>query len=365
MRPDRPSAPAFHAAFMDRRRGASFVYKRFLVPAIAESDADLMAATRHADILVSVTLALAAPIVAARRGLPWLSSAFQPAMLYSARDPPEIPGLPLHRRWPAMNRFMLQKAREATADWVAPLVAYRRAEGLGEYADHPVFWGQHSPEGVLALYSPIFGAVPDDAPPRTTQTGQVLQSGGPQAPADVLRFLDRGPAPVVFTLGSASAHAAKGFFAESVAHARRLGERALCLVGRPGNLAGLRLPADVFATPAAPYHEVFPRAKAVVHQGGIGTIALGIAAGSPMVLVPFAHDQADNSARAVRAGLARRLSPRAYRRRGAAILSAVLEESAPSGRRHTAAQQISAENGAERAAAKILEHAQTATADRI
>ncbi|MEM7693937.1 MAG: nucleotide disphospho-sugar-binding domain-containing protein [Pseudomonadota bacterium] len=361
MRPDRPHDPAFHERFMDRRRGAKFVYTDFLSPAIADSDKDLMAATEGADILVSVTLALAAPLVAARRKLPWLSAAFQPAMLYSARDPSKIPGLPLHPRLPGFNRWLLEKARVATADWVAPLIAHRRAEGLGDYPDHPAFLGQHSAGGVLALYSPLFAPVPADAPPRTVQTGQVLQTGGPACPPDVARFLDAGPPPIVFTLGSASAHAARRFFIHSVRHARSLGARALCLVGRRENLSGLMRSADVFAATSAPYHAVFPRAQAVVHQGGIGTIALGVSAGVPMLLTPFAHDQIDNAARAARAGLAHTMPLSRYPAAGGRAIARLLADRALTAALPSAQSKINAENGAQHAAAKIRDCVQGAS----
>ncbi|WMS40836.1 glycosyltransferase [Acuticoccus sp. MNP-M23] len=358
MRPDRPSDATFHARFMHRTRGPAFAYREYLVPAIAQSDADLMAACADANVLVSVTLALAAPLVAARTGIPWLSSAFQPAMLFSAEDPPRLPMLPFIKGRPSYNAWLLKSARKGIESWVAPLRAYRRAEGLGEYPDHPVFSGQHSPDGVLALYSPLLGGLPADAPPGTVQTGQVLQTGAAPLAPDIEAFLGNGPPPIVFTLGSASAHAARRFFVHSAAHARRLGKRALLLVGRPENSAGLPLGPDLMAAAVAPYQSVFPRASLVVHQGGIGTIALAIAAGTPMVLVPFSHDQPDNSARAVRAGVARVVPRWAYGGRGGAAIAAVLADRMMARTIRTAAPQIVAESGATVAAARILAAAQ-------
>ena len=42
---------------------------------------------------------------------------------------------------------------------------------------------------------------------------------------------------------------------------------------------------------------IFPRCAAVVHHGGIGTVAQALAAGIPQLVVPFAHDQPDNACR--------------------------------------------------------------------
>ncbi|WP_108662624.1 glycosyltransferase [Acuticoccus kandeliae] len=352
MRPDRPDDPAFHARFMHPRRGAAFVVRDVLAPAIAESDADLMAAVRDADILVSVTLALAAPIVAARTGIAWRSAVFQPAMLYSAEDPPRLPMLPFVRGAPGFNRWLLEQARKGVESWAAPLRAYRAAEGLGDYPDHPIFGGQHSPAGVLALYSPLFGRVPPDAPQGTVQTGQALQTGGALADA-VGDFLAAGEAPIVFTLGSASAHAARRFFHESAAIADRLGRRALLLVGRAENLDGLPRRPGLLAVTAAPYQHVFGKAALVVHQGGIGTIALALAAGVPMALVPFAHDQPDNAARAARLGAAR-IIPRWRYARAARAIGAMLDDAEMAAAARRAAAVIGAEDGAAHAADAIL-----------
>jgi UDP:flavonoid glycosyltransferase YjiC (YdhE family) len=55
---------------------------------------------------------------------------------------------------------------------------------------------------------------------------------------------------------------------------------------------------------------LFPRCAAVVHHGGVGTCAAGLAAGAPQVVAPFAFDQEDNGARLVRLGVGESLAPR-------------------------------------------------------
>lgn len=358
MRPDRPDDPAFHARFMARRSGAAFAYKSFLVPAIADSDADLMAAVEGADVLVSVTLALAAPLVAARTGIPWRSAVFQPAMLFSALDPPRLPMLPLVRGAPGWNRYVLDAARKGVESWAAPLRAYRREAGLGDYPDHPAFGGQHAPEGVLALYSPLFGALPADAPPHACQTGQVLQTGGPSLAPEIADFLAAGPPPIVFTLGSASSHVARGFFTRGAAIARRLGERALLLTGRADAGAGIEGDRTVMVAPSAPYHAVFGKARLIVHQGGLGTTALAVAAERPMLILPFAHDQIDNAARAARGGFARVAAHWQFAARGRQLVQSAMGDTILQQSVAQAGQVIRQESGTECAAAEILRAAQ-------
>ena len=359
MRPDRPSDPAFHARFMNPSTGPSFVYREFLIPAIAESDADLTAAVAGADVLVSVTLALAAPIVAARTGIPWRSAAFQPAMLYSAYDPPKLPLLPFLQGHPGYNAWLLEQAKKGVESWARPLRAYRHEQGLGAYPDHPAFGGQHAPGGVLLLTSPLFGRIPPDAPHNTVQTGQVLQTGAAALDPQVEAFLDAGPPPVVFTLGSASAHAARRFFRHSITIAHRIGVRALLLVGREENCEGLGQDDTILAATSAPYQAVFPRAGMVVHQGGIGTIALSLSAGVPMLIVPFAHDQPDNAARAARLGAAEVVPRWRYRPWCAGRVARIHRDPAMRTRAQEAGATLCRENGAEQAAAAILSAART------
>ena len=100
--------------------------------------------------------------------------------------------------------------------------------------------------------------------------------------------------------------AAGDFYRESVEAARMLGIRAVLLVGRdPRNIPAEPLSDDIALFEYLPYSQIFPRAAAIVHQGGIGTTAQALRAGKPMLVVPFAFDQPDNAYRVTRLGVAR------------------------------------------------------------
>jgi UDP:flavonoid glycosyltransferase YjiC (YdhE family) len=93
----------------------------------------------------------------------------------------------------------------------------------------------------------------------------------------------------------------------------------------------------------------------VVHQGGIGTLSEAIAAGKPMIIMPYAHDQADNAWRAHRLGVSEVLPRRRYRTRQ---LSRLLQRILNSPRRAEACQRaacnMAKEHGADSAADSIL-----------
>jgi hypothetical protein len=58
-----------------------------------------------------------------------------------------------------------------------------------------------------------------------------------------------------------------------------------------GNLGGKDVPDNVFLLGNVPHDWLFPHCAAVVHHGGAGTMAIGIALGKPTVVVPFFGDQ--------------------------------------------------------------------------
>ncbi|WP_127793941.1 nucleotide disphospho-sugar-binding domain-containing protein [Agromyces sp. LHK192] len=75
-------------------------------------------------------------------------------------------------------------------------------------------------------------------------------------------------------------------------------------------------PAEVPAAPnvrvvgSAPHGELIPKADVVVTHAGHGTLIKALAAGVPVVCMPFGRDQPDNARRARRHGVAVVLSPR-------------------------------------------------------
>ncbi|MGH9462710.1 MAG: RNA-binding domain-containing protein [Vicinamibacteria bacterium] len=101
------------------------------------------------------------------------------------------------------------------------------------------------------------------------------------------------------------------FFRTSIEAATRLGRRAILLTQYREHLPA-HLPPGVVSFPYVPFAAVLPRSAAIVHHGGIGTIAQALAAGTPQLIRPMAHDQPDNAARAKRLGVALTVSPDRY-----------------------------------------------------
>lgn len=363
IRPDGdPSDTVLVARVMDPMRGAEFLVRDLLMPQLRDMYDDLADAARNADVVVSHPLTFAAPVLCEKRGLPWAGSALAPLSFFSRLDPPLVLPSPLmavlHRRWPRISRPVNTIGRLMTRSWGEPVQALRRSLGLPR-GGNPVMEGQFSPHLNLGLFSPVLAEPQPDWPPRTIATGAVRYDavhGG--MPEDLDRFLDDGPAPVVFTLGSSAVglNRAAHFYDVSAAAAAALGVRAVLLVGRSPENRPAGVSGHVFVADWAPHSELFHRSVAVVHQGGAGTLHTALAAGRPMVVVPFAHDQPDNAARAERLGVARVIYPDSYSAAGVGrALESLLSDAAVRARGEEIGAEVSAEDGAGTAASALIQ----------
>ncbi|MEU7833914.1 glycosyltransferase [Nonomuraea sp. NPDC049129] len=104
-------------------------------------------------------------------------------------------------------------------------------------------------------------------------------------PPDVAAFLDDGPPPVFVGFGSMVPDKPDAVAEQVVTALRLAGVRAV-VQGLP-----VAASADVCPVGEVAHEVLFPRTAAVVHHGGAGTTAAGLAAGVPNVVCPFFSDQ--------------------------------------------------------------------------
>jgi len=87
--------------------------------------------------------------------------------------------------------------------------------------------------------------------------------------------------------------------------------------------------------------ETLPRCAALIHHGGVGTLARAFQAGVPQIVVPFCHDQPDNSERVTRLGAGRWIGPGAVLKgRLVQVMRSVLGDSDMRDRCHALAREI-------------------------
>lgn len=316
MRPERGrfgDATAVMARLVDPWRGPELMVREIFMPHVRESYEDLARACAGAGLLVTHPLAFAGPLLAEKEGLRWASTALSPMTLYSAIDPPVFPAAPWMQWARALGvapyRLLFRIPRAMVRRWEAPLRELRASLGLPRSDAVASFEGQFSPRLHLALFSGMLASPRDDWPANTVACGFPRYDGACRPAGEherLAEYLSAGEPPLVFGLGSSAVLVAGDFWRAAIDAAVRLGRRAVLLTGAlPGNLG--RVPASVAVFDYLPYSAVFPRASAIVHSGGIGTLGQALAAGRPQLITPVAFDQPDNARRAAALGVARTL----------------------------------------------------------
>ena len=299
---------------MEPRTGPRFLMESLVFPSVRDAYEDLLQAVAGADLLVTHPAAPAGPLVGRKTGMPWVSTVLAPFSFFSSYDLPVPPYWQWTRKLnvlgPRVMGFLLGLSKSTYK--AKPVAEFRDELGIEDYGN-PVFEGQHSPTRVLALFSKVFAQPQPDWPPQTEVTGFCFYDGNRevQAPPELDRFLEDGAPPIVFTLGSSAVWVARDFFRQSIDAARRLGRRAVLLIGDERNRPQ-SLPEGIIAVDYVPYQSLLPGACAVVHHGGVGTTSQGLLAGVPTLIVPFAFDQSDNAEHAYKLGASRTLYRKNY-----------------------------------------------------
>jgi rhamnosyltransferase subunit B len=264
-------------------------------------------------VLVGHALSFGTRLFEEKHGVPAATLHLAPSIFRSDFEQPAIaPGRDLTRapRW-IKRSFWWAADRFLSDPLIVPrLNAFRQELGLQPVSRVFRHW-LHSPQRVIALFPDWFAPPQPDWPPQLRLTGfpQYDESDHQQLSPSLLEFLDRGPAPIVFTAGSANQNAAS-FFRGAVDAAARLNRRALLLTRFTEHLPAL--PATVHHESYAPLSRLLPRSAALVHHGGIGTLAQALAAGVAQLTMPMGFDQPDNTTRLLRLGVAKWVAPSGF-----------------------------------------------------
>ena len=143
LRPDwNPTNPELIRQCEDLRRGPEVLYRKLLFPELRNSYEDLLAAAGQVDLMVAGELVYAAPLVAEKLRLRWVSAILSPFSFFSSHDPSVMVNAPslirLRKFGPAAYRMGLNIGRLVTRHWSNPVRDLRRAQGLRAECD-PVF----------------------------------------------------------------------------------------------------------------------------------------------------------------------------------------------------------------------------------
>ncbi|TVY48892.1 Sterol 3-beta-glucosyltransferase [Lachnellula occidentalis] len=154
-------------------------------------------------------------------------------------------------------------------------------------------------------WSPALIPKPKDWGPHISISGFYFLSlaSNYQPDAELADFLAAGPPPVYIGFGSIVVEDPNAMTKLIFEAVEKTGQRALVSKGW-GGFGGddLSTPDGVFMLGNCPHDWLFQHVSCVVHHGGAGTTAAGIALGRPTVIVPFFGDQPFWGAMVARAG---------------------------------------------------------------
>ncbi len=287
---------------------------------IDETYRDTLKAVENVDLVISNPLAYTTPIVCRQKHIRWLSTVLAPMFFLSVYDPPILSAAPwlrkIHRLSPALYRGLFKLIKNATKSWTRQLYRLCADHQLPPPIGNPLFEGQYSPYGTLAMFPDCFAKSQPDWPVNTKMTGFPLYSRENNVIAkltELQSFIDRGEAPIVFALGSSAVNVAEDFYVISAAIARALKRRAVLVCGaHDDQVKDIEPGGDLFIIDYVAYDKLFPHACVIVHQGGIGTLAQSLCAQRPILVVPFGFDQFDNGERIEKLGIGKCLSRNSY-----------------------------------------------------
>lgn len=296
------------------RKGFSII-AQVIAPAIAEI---YRLIEKHADsntVVAFSSLAFGARLAQEKLGIPSASVHLQPSVIRTLEDQGMMGNVRLGPKtplWFKKSLFRLVDAVVLDRSLKAPLNELRASLGLAPI-DRVMHRWMHSPQLVIAFFPEWFAAAQPDWPANTHAVGFPLWDlGGEATPLEEAEnFLAAGAAPIVFTPGSAGA-TMQGFFEESVQAAKLLGLRAMLVTNYPEQVPK-NLPDSVKVFGYLPFSLVLPRAALLVYHGGVGTLAQGIKAAIPHLVVPHGYDQFDSGWRIEQLGLGLSIPESRYR----------------------------------------------------
>lgn len=310
------SAAAYETAVNDPllwhpTKAFGFIAYHFLIPATRALYSILQEFDPQHTFVIAPSLAFGARLAQEKLGLPMISAHLQATVLRSAHQPP-VTGPMVLPDWlpiPAKQLWFQLLDRAIIDPVLLPELNTFRAE-LGLPPIRRVFheW-MHSTQMVLGLFPDWYAPPQPDWPPHTHLTGFIHfeREAKRPFPPTLHEFLETGAPPILFTPGSAMQHGAQ-FFQAALAACHTLGRRGLFVSAYAEHIPQ-PLPDSIYYAPYLPFSQVLPRTAALVFHGGVGTMAQGLAAGVPLLVMPMSHDQPDNALRLKRLGVGDYLAP--------------------------------------------------------
>jgi rhamnosyltransferase subunit B len=289
-------------AVFDRRRGLEAVLRqtlRWLETVYAAVQRSIVPGRT---IVGAHELDFASRMLQEQGEVPVATLLLSPALLRSQYQVPTLVGTRDYSRWPHWSKRVFWWATDRLVIDRLLLPDLNRARARHGLAPirRPFDGWILSPLLTIGLFPDWFAPPQPDWPAQVRLTNFPLFDAAEPMPAQLDEFLAAGSPPVVATFGTALSRGGAQFDA-AIRACQRLGRRGV-LLSQFGQVPR-SLPAGIIHMPFAPLTRLLPRSAALIHHGGIGTTAAGLAAGVPQLVLPLSHDQPDNGMRVRRLGV--------------------------------------------------------------
>lgn len=193
----------------------------------------------------------------------------------------------------------LYERRERSPYLLSKIGHYRQQWGLGPL--NSMTQMDDSVQLRLGLFPDWFGPSGADWPSAFKHVGFLRPTDTPALSRNLGEFLQGKRRPIVFTPGTGSPDV-KSWLAAAI-HLCDVLERPGIVLSRHIPASGLIAGTQVFGSPFVQMDSLLKKAWAIVHHGGIGTVAAALRAGVPQLICGAMYDQPDNGYRVQQLGV--------------------------------------------------------------
>ncbi|WP_038911512.1 glycosyltransferase [Dickeya dadantii] len=250
----------------------------------------------HASVILTSLWSFTAKMFSETRGCCVIPVRVTPSTFISSYDPPYHRQLLWVRRLPMyMRRLFLYLAEKYLADrQLAPFInTFRTRQGLPRIERVLTSWTHRTDAALLCLFPEWFASPLPDWPAHVRQVGfPLFNLLDKQQDDDLAQFIAR-ERTVIF-MPSWALSTKRPLAISLVKKIRQRGYQCL-IVGKPYH--ELADDTGVRAESHINLGQYLHRCAAIIHHGGIGTMAQAFAAGIPQLVIPSAFDQFDNARR--------------------------------------------------------------------
>ncbi|MDQ0230191.1 glycosyltransferase [Metabacillus malikii] len=274
------------------RIGRIIKFTRTVVtPAYRKSMDDFYEASIGADLIIYHPKALGAVDIAIHSSIPCICLPPVPIM-YPITEFPNFTISPNKSFGPIINRLSYKVVKLSESPFIKQINDFREKtlklpkRKAGIYT----FEANHAPIPILYPISPyLFQEV-------TSWNDRVFLSGfffldieEETLSDEVEQFLQKGKKPIVVSFSSMPLKAPEVFKQKLISALIETENRAIVLTGTSG--MNFTQEEHILAIEKAPHRLLFPRAKGVIHHGGVGTMSEALLSGVPQLIIPFTVDQ--------------------------------------------------------------------------